>query len=114
MKPKTRLYRLTNKAKRGLWIFAVDEQDAINQAIQFRHVKSAEGVKRIEDQTDSRLESDKREGLTDTQEIIDQGLRGQCARIIPGISGADFIAALKSGTRPRETGKPGWTRYTLS
>lgn len=113
MKPKTKLYRITNKAKHGLWLFALDEQDAIQQAISRGHIKSPDGATKIDDQTQSRLASDQQEGLTDTQEIIDAGLRGPAARIIPSIAGADFISALKAGTKPQAQGRPSWTRNQL-
>lgn len=87
---KTRLYRVYNKTQRGTWFFAIDEHDAINQALLQGRIKTAINAI-VEDQTAYYLADDKRRGVVDTQEIMDAGLCGSTARYIPPIQGKAWI-----------------------
>lgn len=60
-----KLFRLYNKAKRGQWIFADDEQEAKELAVECKHVKRIENIIEIEDQTEMYRDSTNLEEVTE-------------------------------------------------
>lgn len=113
-KPTTRIYSVQNRAKYGMWIFATDEQDARDQAVTLGHVRSADGITSVDDETERRLKNDVEMGLDDTARIMAAGLRGPATRSIPMIMGNDLIAGLLTGREPVQTGGHGWNEHALA
>jgi hypothetical protein len=84
-----RLYRLSNKARTGCWVFADDEQEARAIFLEDGRVRRPENITSVEDQTEFYRKT------TDLDKVHVKGTASLC---IPSIGGRELLLAISQGT----------------
>jgi len=89
-----RIYDVVNAARRGCWVIAEDEAEALTIALKNRHLKKVSNAE-IYDITDRMLEKDS--AKEDLVKLIELGKPGRLSKRVPTITFEEMLKGEKPG-----------------